>query len=138
MAQVVLDVEVRVVHPHRPPELEGDEPHLLAVPRHEVELGVHHVDDVGERRRRALEDGDGGDVHVRHVVLDVEERGVQGAQAVRTHAALPSEVSRLDERYYRLSGPPRPGLSRRRRQVPGSPSVARNGRGEDALARVSS
>ena len=90
VAQVVLDVEVRVVHPDRPPELEGDDADLLAVARDEVELGVDHGHDVGVRRRRALEDGHRGDVHVGHVVLDVEERRVQGAQAVRAHPTLPS------------------------------------------------
>ena len=89
VAEVVLDVEVRVVHPHRAPELERDEPHSLAVARHEVELGVDHVDDVGERWRRAFEDGDRCDVHVGHVVLDVEERRIQRAQSVGTHRSPP-------------------------------------------------
>ena len=87
VAQVVLDVEVGIVHPDRPAELEGDEAHLLAVARHQVELGLDHVDHVGERRLGPLEDRHRGDVHVGDVVLDVQERGVQGAQPVRAHAA---------------------------------------------------
>ncbi len=66
-------------------QLEGYEADLLAVARDQVELGVHHGDDVAEGRRGALEDGDRGDVHVGHVVLNVEERCVQRAQAIRTH-----------------------------------------------------
>ncbi len=93
VAQVVLDVEMRVVHPDRASQLEGNGADLLAVARDEVELGIHHGDDVAERRRGALEDGDRGNVHVGHVVLDVEERGVQRAQAIRAHATLPSAVS---------------------------------------------
>ena len=33
VADVVLEVEVRVVDPHRPAQVERDEPHPLAVPR---------------------------------------------------------------------------------------------------------
>ena len=97
VAEVVLDVEVGIVHPDRPPELQGDEADLLAVARDEVELALHHRDDVlGKGRRGALEDGDRGDVHVGHVVLDVEERRIEGAQPVRAHRppfrALPART----------------------------------------------
>ena len=85
VAQVVLNVEMRVVDPDRAPQLERDEADLLAVARDQVQLGVHHGDDVAEGRRGTLEDGHRGDVHVGHVVLNVEERRVQRAQAIRTH-----------------------------------------------------
>ena len=107
VAQVVLDVEVRVVHPDRPPQLEGDEPDLLAVARDEVELGVDHGHDVGERRRGPLEDGDRGDVHVGHVVsmwrndasrglnrsglIDPPFRAVSGPNATTAVVDLPGQ-----------------------------------------------
>ena len=120
VAQVVLDVEVGVVHPDRPPQLEGDEADLLAVAGDEVELGLDHGHDVGVRRRRALEDRHRGDVHVGHVVLDVEERRVQGAQAVRTHRpSLRGSSART--RYYRA--------------VPDLPGSAGGGGGEGCPAR---
>ena len=121
VAQVVLDVEVRVVDPDGPAELEGHESHLLAVARHEVELGVDHLDHVGEGRRRSFEDRHRGDVHVRDVVLDVEERGVQGAQPVRAHT--PS-----------LRGPPAGRLLPRCRRPRGSGRSA--GEGAGAVASV--
>ena len=124
VAQVVLDVEVRVVHPDRPPELQRDELDLLAVARDQVQLGVHHRHDVPEGRRRALEDGDGRDVHVGHVVLDVEERRVQGAQTVRAHRPPFGGASGP----HATTGRRRtPGVSRRWRRRSGEPSEARRG-----------
>ena len=133
VAQVVLDVEVRVVDPDRTPQLEGNEADLLAITRHEVQLGVHHGDDVAEGRRGPLEDGDRGDVHVGHVVLEMEERGVLRAQAIRTHRDPPFGASPL--------GPPYPWavslsrVSRRRRRRAGRP--ARRGRAWRGSARTS-
>ncbi len=139
VAHVVLDVEVRVVHPDRAAQLEGDELHHLAVARHQGELGVDHGDDVGEGRRRALEDGDRGDVHVADVVLDVEERRVQRAQPVSAHR--PSLPRGRDARQDGSTGPadfswyPRgqPADGGRRRS---SPSPARKGVAEHPLARL--
>ena len=141
VAQVVLDVEVRVVDPDRASQLEGDEADLLAVPRDEVELGVHHGDDVAEGRRRALEDGDRGNVHVGHVVLDVEERGVQRAQAIRTHRSPPFATP-LDAHAAATPGSgsgvsPGSAASAWRRRRAGSPREARTGVAR-MLSRVSS
>ena len=90
VAEVVLNVEVRVVHPHRAPQFEGDELHHLAVARDEGELGLDHGHDVIERRLRALEDGHRADVHMADAVLEVQERCVQRAQPVSAHGPLPS------------------------------------------------
>ena len=85
VTEVVLNVEVRVVHPDRAPQLERDEAHLLAEARDEVESGVDHRHNVAVGRRRPFEDRHRGDVHVGHVVLNVEERRVQRAQSIRAH-----------------------------------------------------
>ena len=130
VAQVVLNVEVRIVDPDRSPQLERDGADLLAVARDEVELGLHHGDDVAEGRRRALEDGDRGDVHVGHVVLNVEERCVQRAQAIRTHRDPPFGL--LPDADYPWRGPRFPG-SAGGAAASGSPSAARAG-----VARISS
>ena len=120
---VVLDVEVWVVDPNGSPQFERNRPDLLAIPGDEVELGIDHVDDVGEGRRRTLEDRDRCNVHVRHVVLEMEKRGVQGAQAVRTHP--PSLHCRLVPRYYRPwpASPGQPAVV----ELRGSPSDAKKG-----------
>ena len=77
---VVVEVEVPVVHPDRAGERERRKAHPLAVARDEVELGRDRVDNGVLRRRRALEDAYGADVHVADRVLDVQERGIE-----RTH-----------------------------------------------------
>ena len=63
--QVVAEVEVRVVDPHRAPEVVRNEPDALAVARQQRQLALQHRDDLVERRRRAVEDARGPDVHRR-------------------------------------------------------------------------
>ncbi len=82
VAEVIAEVEMRVVHPERPAEVQRDEPHPLAVTRHERELPGDQVGEVAVLRSRALEDPHRPDVHVVDVVLDVEERGVERAHAI--------------------------------------------------------
>ena len=82
---VVLDVEVRVVDPDRPAEVEGNEPHNLAVPGHQGQLAGDRAVHVAVARRRALEDGHRRDVHVADAVLHVQERGIHRAQSVHSH-----------------------------------------------------
>lgn len=82
VADVVPEVEVDIVDPHWPVVLERNEPHLLAVARHLRQLGRNHGQNVGELRRRSLEDGDRGNVHRTRGVLDVEERRIQRTQAL--------------------------------------------------------
>ena len=131
VAQVVLDVEVRVVDPDRTAQLEGDEADLLAVPRHQVELGVHHGDDVAERRRRTLEDRHRGDVHVGHVVLNVEERRIQRAQAISTHRPSLRGLPLQSRAYSRAAARSRvqPAVA----AASGSPSDGELGGGENQL-----
>ena len=76
VAQVVVDVEVRVVDPDRLAHAEGHEADLLAIARGQIQLALHHRSELLERRRRSLEDADAADVHRGHVVLDVEEHRV--------------------------------------------------------------
>ena len=92
VAQVVLEVEARVVDPHRSPGLDRRERELLAVAGDEVQPPAHVVGEVVERRRRALEDHDGADVHVGVLALLCQERRVHRRQpiAVRLrHVPLP-------------------------------------------------
>ena len=68
---VVVDVEMRIVHPHRSPDIERDEPDNLSVARNQSQLRIDHRDDIFEEWRRSFEDRDRRDVHVTHAVLDV-------------------------------------------------------------------
>jgi len=52
MTDVVLEVEVRVVDPHRAPEIEGHRPDHLAVARDLRQLAADQGEHVGVRRRR--------------------------------------------------------------------------------------
>jgi hypothetical protein len=80
--EVVPEVEVRVVDPQWPAELERHEPHLLAVARHGRQLGRDHRLELFVGGRRTGEDRDRPDVHRAHGVLDVQERRVLRAHAV--------------------------------------------------------
>jgi hypothetical protein len=82
---VVGQAEVRVVHPDRPAGLQRQERHPLAVARREVQLARDRGKQLGMWRRRALEDPDRPDVHVRDVVLHVQERRVERAQSRHGH-----------------------------------------------------
>jgi hypothetical protein len=66
-AHVVGDVELGVVDPHRPGEVAGHVPHLLAVARHQRDplLDELHEPVVVEARLRPLEDRYRADVHRR-------------------------------------------------------------------------
>ena len=81
VAQVVLEVEARVVDPQRPAGLQRRDGELLPVARDEVQPAAHVVGEVGERRRRPLEDHHRADVHVRVLALLGEEGGVHRASA---------------------------------------------------------
>jgi hypothetical protein len=82
LAHVVLEVEVRVVDPHRTPGLQRRLRELLPVARHQVQPHPQRVQELLEVRRRALEDRHRPDVHVRVVALLVQERSVDGGQPV--------------------------------------------------------
>ena len=82
VAEVVAEIEMRIVDPQRAAELQRNESHLLAVPRHRRQLARDHRLEVLVRRRRTLENGHGSDVHVAHGVLDVQERRVEWAHPI--------------------------------------------------------
>jgi hypothetical protein len=83
MANVVVDVEVLVIHPYRMP-FERDTGEPLPVARDEVELGRNEPPDevdvdpsFGRGEWTRLEDGQPGHVHVCRARFEREERGVQ-------------------------------------------------------------
>ena len=78
-AHVVVEPEVWIVHPHGPAERERHEAHSLAVAGHQRQVRGDRFRDVIGPRRGTLEDPDRADVHVRDLVLDVKERGVEWA-----------------------------------------------------------
>ena len=88
VAEVVVEAEVRVVNPRGRAGAERHEAHLLAVARNQVELARDHLLQVLERRWRPLEEAHAADVHRRHVVLDVKERGVDRAHPFHTGSPL--------------------------------------------------
>jgi Ca2+-transporting ATPase len=90
VADVVDEVKPIVVDPHRIAEHRGA-CELLLVARHAVHAGLHEAADlvdiggsIGVAERRGVEERDGAHVHVgiRELVLDVQEAGVEGAQAL--------------------------------------------------------
>ena len=82
VAEVVAEVEVWVVDPERAAELQGHEPHLLAVPRHRRELARDHRLELLVVGRRPLEHSHRADVHVAHGVFDVQEGRVEWAHPI--------------------------------------------------------
>jgi hypothetical protein len=56
VADVVIEVELRVVHPHGPSLSEGDESELLPKPGHEMEARLDVVPKLLLARRWSLED----------------------------------------------------------------------------------
>ncbi len=97
VADVVVGVEVGVIGPHRPPLAVGDVGQTLAVARDEVQAVVDVVDEFPQRWSLAFEDHHRRDMHVRRrVVLEVQERRVQGGQPVGIgHAHRLSLLRRL-------------------------------------------
>ena len=87
VADVEGDVEVGVVDPHRPALAERHERQPLAVAGHQVEPRDDLLDELVVGRRRALEHHAAGDVHVRGVALEVQERAVEPGQPVRLATA---------------------------------------------------
>ena len=81
LADVVVEVEVGVVDPDRPPLGEGDEAQFLAESRHQVQARGDVIAEFLVARRLAAEDRGRGDVHMGAGALQVEERGVQAGEA---------------------------------------------------------
>ena len=82
VANVIQDLEMRVVDPHRASDAGGGETHLLPVARHERQLGGDEADEVSICRSRTLEHRHRPDVHRIVGVLDVEERRVLHAHHI--------------------------------------------------------
>ena len=82
MPHVVLEVEARIVDPQRAAGLQRRRGQLLPVTRHQMQPTAHVVEVVVERGRRPVEDQHGADVHVRRLTLLMQERRVDGGQAV--------------------------------------------------------
>ena len=87
VAHVVLEVEVRVVDPHRAPEVHRHEADPLAVAGHQRQLRREQRDQVVVGGCRSLEHRARRDVHVRRAVLEVEELCVERVHVV--HGAPP-------------------------------------------------
>jgi len=87
---VIPRVVMGVVCPHRPALFQGDVGEPLAVARNQVHARVEMLDQLVRRRGLALEHHDRGDVHVgRPVVLEMQEGGIEGGQAVGVgHVAI--------------------------------------------------
>ena len=90
VADVVVGVEVGVVGPHRASLAEGDVRQALAIAGDQVQSADDVVDQFLEGRSLTLEDHHRGHVHVGSgVVLQVQERGIEGRQAVGVrHTAI--------------------------------------------------
>jgi hypothetical protein len=82
VADVVTEVQVRIVDPDRPALAQGDEAHLLPEPRNQWQAGLDVIAKLDVGRGRALEQCGRGDVHVGAVLLQVEERGVQSCESI--------------------------------------------------------
>ena len=93
-ADVVAQVQMRVVHPARAPLAERDEGEALAVARDEPEAALDGLQEVVVGGRGSLEEHHRRHVHVRGRVLDVQERCVQPAQTVPYHGSSFGECSK--------------------------------------------
>jgi hypothetical protein len=106
---VVVEVEVAVVHPDRTGERERRKAQALAIARDEVQLGRDRAEDRVLRRRGALEDAHGADMHVAHRVLHVQERGIERAHGL--HAGKHA-LTNARPAGWRPSATGRPGAGR--------------------------
>ena len=79
---MVVEVQVGVVDPDGPAEVSGHEPDLLAEARNQVQARADVLAELDVGGSGAVEQGRRGDVHVRPVVLEVQERGIEACQAV--------------------------------------------------------
>ena len=82
MADVILEIEVRVVDPQRTARLQRRRGELLAVPRNQVKATPDVPEIVRERGRGPREHQQSPDVHMRRRPLLVQERGIDRGQAV--------------------------------------------------------
>ena len=82
VTEVVVEVEVGVVDPHRASELERDRRDPLPVARDAVQLRRQQLAQLSRGRLRPFEDREPRDVHVGDPVLEVEELGIEHAETL--------------------------------------------------------
>ena len=128
VADVVVEVEVRIVHPDGTTDPTGREADLLPVARDERQLARDQGHHLVVRRGRSLEHGARADVHVGDAVLDAEEDAVERAHVL--HRARASHAATSGDRVLRprRRGTPAlaPGLSPPRGRRPAR-SIVRAG-----------
>ncbi len=73
MTDVVADLEMGIVHPHRAALAERHECEPLAVARHEMQSRLDRLYELVIRRRGAVEHGAARDVHVGRVALEMQK-----------------------------------------------------------------
>ena len=83
MADVIFEVEARIVDPERPPHLNRRESELLPEARDEMEARANLREQVLVAGRRPLEDQHRPDVHVAGGALLREEGRVDGGEAIQ-------------------------------------------------------
>ena len=91
VADVVLEVEARVVDPHGAAAVERRVGELVPVAGNEVQPPADLLEELVHRRRRPFDDRQAADVHVRDRALLVQERGVYRGQPIEVtlaHRAL--------------------------------------------------
>ncbi len=89
VADMELGLEVRIVDPPGAPLVEGHEGEPLAVARDEMQPPRELLHELVVGRSCALEDHAGRHVHVGGVVLQVQEGGIEAAEAIRgSHAPI--------------------------------------------------
>ena len=102
VADVEVDVEVRIIHPHRAALVERDEGQALAVARHQVQPGHDLRDELVVGGGFAVEHHAAGHMHVRGVTLQVQKRAVEPCQAVWIgHAVILTRPGKCDEAHIR-------------------------------------
>ena len=82
VADVVLEVEVGVVDPHRAAAVDGRVGELVAVAGNQVQAPADLLEELVHRRRGPLDDREAADVHVRDGALLVQEGGVDWGQPI--------------------------------------------------------
>src|SRR5439155_27143751 len=84
------EVEARVVHPHGPSAVDRRRGELVAIAGNKVQTHADLLEQFTGAGRRAFDDRQAADVHVRVLALLVQERGVDRRQ--------PVEMARRHER----------------------------------------
>jgi hypothetical protein len=84
VSHVILEIEVRVVHPNGPPRAKGNRGQLLAKARDELQPRADDVEHLVVVGRWALENGYPTDVHVGVGAFQMEEELVEDLKALES------------------------------------------------------